>query len=282
MERPAFGTGPRRHGNRPQATRRWSGSSAGRAGTCSAPASVPMGATWSPPVRTVRRALGRSLPTIPSPRTLRTKATFSMPSSAHTVEDRDGQLIREARRLELGHNQEDPGLRPWVSGVDGGVQSRRPRRDLGRSRPDGESVGHRDRRAVTGSPQPGGKGHCGDLLAKRRMAATADDGGVVRLWDLASGKELARLRNGDYAYGAAFSPDGRLLVSAGDDGTARLWDVATGKLVRAGTARLISSGVRRSVRAEIELSPGTRTGRRGFGTPPRATPSPSFADTRMW
>ena len=67
---------------------------------------------------------------------------------------------------------------------------------------------------------------------KRRMAATADDGGVVRLWDLASGKELARLRNGDYAYGAAFSPDGRLLVSAGDDGTARLWDVATGELVR--------------------------------------------------
>ena len=53
-------------------------------------------------------------------------------------EDRDGRLIREARRLELGHNQEDPGLRPWVSGVDGGVQSRRPRRDLGRSRPDGE------------------------------------------------------------------------------------------------------------------------------------------------
>jgi WD40 repeat protein len=60
-------------------------------------------------------------------------------------------------------------------------------------------------------------------------AATGGNDGTARLWDAASGRELAVLRGHASGVAAvAFSPDGRRLATASVDRTARLWDVASG------------------------------------------------------
>jgi RNA polymerase sigma factor (sigma-70 family) len=60
----------------------------------------------------------------------------------------------------------------------------------------------------------------------------------IRLWDVATGKELRQLKtdakNGRDSEPPAFSmvaftPDGKTLLTAGNDGVCRLWDAATGK-----------------------------------------------------
>jgi WD40 repeat protein len=52
----------------------------------------------------------------------------------------------------------------------------------------------------------------------------------VRLWDAASGKELAVCKGHEsYVTSVAFSPDGKTIVSASWDKTVRLWDAASGK-----------------------------------------------------
>ena len=57
---------------------------------------------------------------------------------------------------------------------------------------------------------------------------TASDDNTARIWDAASGKEIAVLPHGDYVYSAAFSPDGsRIIVTASGDKTAHIWDAAT-------------------------------------------------------
>jgi tetratricopeptide (TPR) repeat protein len=54
--------------------------------------------------------------------------------------------------------------------------------------------------------------------------ATASDDGTARLWDAASGKPLAVLREHTAQVAAvAFSPDGSRLATASGDWTARLW-----------------------------------------------------------
>jgi RNA polymerase sigma factor (sigma-70 family) len=74
----------------------------------------------------------------------------------------------------------------------------------------------------------------------RRLATAGGRGQkVIRLWDLAGGKELRRIDVPSETFGVAFSPDGKLLASGDirtDAGEAevnvRLWNVATGKELR--------------------------------------------------
>ncbi|TBD26769.1 hypothetical protein ELH20_03780 [Rhizobium ruizarguesonis] len=58
--------------------------------------------------------------------------------------------------------------------------------------------------------------------------ATASEDGLARLWDVATGKEVARFESpeGFHVLSVAFSSDGKRLATG--DNKARLWDVATG------------------------------------------------------
>jgi WD40 repeat protein len=53
---------------------------------------------------------------------------------------------------------------------------------------------------------------------------------AARVWDAATGKEIATLHGHDsVVVSAAFSPDGKTIVTASLDQTARLWETATGR-----------------------------------------------------
>ncbi len=61
-----------------------------------------------------------------------------------------------------------------------------------------------------------------------RTLASGSDDGIIRLWDLASYTEVARLEGHSNAVNSvAFSPDGKTLASSSRDDTVRLWDLAT-------------------------------------------------------
>jgi WD40 repeat protein len=59
---------------------------------------------------------------------------------------------------------------------------------------------------------------------------TADVDGTARLWDAASGQQLAVLEGHHAAVNSViFDRQGARLLTASDDGTASLWDAASGK-----------------------------------------------------
>ncbi len=68
-----------------------------------------------------------------------------------------------------------------------------------------------------------------------KIVATASQDGTVRLWDVATHRQIgAPLRADSSAVrGVAFSPDGKTLATASNDGAARLWDVATHRQIGA-------------------------------------------------
>ena len=63
-----------------------------------------------------------------------------------------------------------------------------------------------------------------------RLMSASDDGNV-RLWNLSTGEELARLEMGAEARAAAFDPQGKLIVAGGKTSSVRAWDADSFKLL---------------------------------------------------
>jgi len=63
-----------------------------------------------------------------------------------------------------------------------------------------------------------------------KLVASASTDGMVRLWDVSTGKQCGVLDGHTSSVNSAvFSPDGKLVASASLDKTIRLWDTSTGK-----------------------------------------------------
>ena len=99
---------------------------------------------------------------------------------------------------------------------------------------------------------------------------------TARIWDAASGKEIAVLRDRNLMSSAVFSPDGSHIVTASDDETARLWDARAAR--RSRSCRIIGRSL------PLPLAPTGRassrrqmTKRRASGTPRAARRSRSCA-----
>ena len=105
-------------------------------------------------------------------------------------------------------------------------------------------------------------------LSPRRQDAR--DGRIdrsVRLWDVASGREIKSfLGHSEPVIDLAFSPDGGALISGSDDGTARLWDVETGRMLHVLEVKqhgCLERGIR--PRRPAPSRPAETTGTRGCG-----------------
>jgi WD40 repeat protein len=60
-----------------------------------------------------------------------------------------------------------------------------------------------------------------------RTLATAGGDGAVRLWDVATQRQLAEVRHEGHAYQLAFAPDGTTLATVGrQNHLVKLWDVS--------------------------------------------------------
>ena len=67
------------------------------------------------------------------------------------------------------------------------------------------------------------------VLARRRAARDRRLRPLIKLWDVATGKEIRTLRDHiDAIYALAFTPDGKRLVTGAADRSVKVWDVATG------------------------------------------------------
>jgi WD40 repeat protein len=67
-----------------------------------------------------------------------------------------------------------------------------------------------------------------------KRLATGSTDRTVKLWDVATGQQLAALKgHTDIVYSVAFSADGKRLATGSRDSTVKLWDVATGQELNA-------------------------------------------------
>jgi predicted NACHT family NTPase len=66
-----------------------------------------------------------------------------------------------------------------------------------------------------------------------KLWATGDTDGIVRLWEVDSGRELfACKEHNSWIYSVAFSPDNQTLASSSGDQTVRLWNILTGECLK--------------------------------------------------
>jgi tricorn protease-like protein len=66
-----------------------------------------------------------------------------------------------------------------------------------------------------------------------KTVASGNLDGVIRLWDISSGKELLTIKgHNGHVRGIAFSPGGKMIVSGSSDRTVKIWDASTGKEIR--------------------------------------------------
>ena len=130
-------------------------------------------------------------------------------------------------------------------------------------------------------------------------------GGELKLWDVATGKEVATLPGySNSLYSLAFSPDGKLLASGGIEAQVMLWDVAARKhraTLRGHTdwvhqlafspdgSRLASADPKQvivwDVTAEKEISSFTRqVGARSMAFSPdmKVLASPNYQEIELW
>src|SRR5262249_26344542 len=64
----------------------------------------------------------------------------------------------------------------------------------------------------------------------KQLATAGDPDQGVKLWNAATGKELATLKgHTGIVWSVAFSPDGGKLATGSEDKTLKLWDVTTGQ-----------------------------------------------------
>jgi RNA polymerase sigma factor (sigma-70 family) len=69
-----------------------------------------------------------------------------------------------------------------------------------------------------------------DKAAAARLDPNIGYLGELKLWNLATGKEIASLKgHSQRVTCVAFSPDSKTLASGGEDGTIRFWEIPTGK-----------------------------------------------------
>ena len=76
------------------------------------------------------------------------------------------------------------------------------------------------------------RGHTSDVMELAfspdgELLASAGRDGATRLWDVATGVEVATLDAGGRSRAVAFTPDGRIVASVGARGNTKLWDVAS-------------------------------------------------------
>lgn len=102
-------------------------------------------------------------------------------------------------------------------------------------REEGIDVTPRDPNVVELAPY---LGHLGSVRSiafspDDRFALSGGEDGLVKLWDLASRREMRVFRgHTDQVASVAFSPDGRLALSGSEDRSLKLWEIATGKELR--------------------------------------------------
>jgi WD40 repeat protein len=66
-----------------------------------------------------------------------------------------------------------------------------------------------------------------------RLFATIGSDNAIRIWEVASGREVMSLRGGsDIVKSVEFSPDGRELLATMLDSSLKRWDLATGRLLQ--------------------------------------------------
>ena len=57
-----------------------------------------------------------------------------------------------------------------------------------------------------------------------KYVASGSEDKTIKLWDVATGKELKTFTDADKIYSVAFSADGKFIISGGDAG-AKLWNI---------------------------------------------------------